>query len=309
MKKNLHLIEERFPHYTKQEQDFPNRFYHVFEKTTGEAHYQMMVDALKHAVEAKTYLPVLRLCHGEFILCVGRWMPKGFVRKIKFVIKSVLMEFGILPKIDYGGSASNGTSREKLPAKEFKRIREIWVDAARDISQHGFLAPAFNDRHSYVENIDKMCRFFQANGIRFGADNYFPFFGLYGYLAGPDFEALVKGRNVVAVTWLDEDRRKGLTATFQSMGAANINFLEVSPHAAVLEKIEPEKLEIEPDIAIFACGLGSAPMIQQFKGTHAVCIDAGFALDMLANQDLRGKRAWTLPDHLYDDYQKSKSEK
>lgn len=300
MKKDLTLIEERFPHYTKQEKDFPGRHYYAFEDIKSEAHYRMMADALREAVESKQHLPLLRLCHGEFILCVGRWMPKGFVRKIKFIVKSVLMELGILPKIDYKGGADNGTSREKLPSKEFKRIRRIWVNAAQDISQRGLLAPAFNDRHSYVENVDKMFRFFDRNGIRFNAENYVPFFGVYAYLASPDFDALVRGRNIVAVTWLDEARRKGLTDTFQAMGAANVDFIEVSPHSAVLETIDPTSLSVEPDIALFGCGLGSAPMIQQFRDTHTVCIDAGFALDMLANQKLRGKRAWTLPDHLYD---------
>ncbi|HAV13843.1 MAG TPA: hypothetical protein DCX06_10200 [Opitutae bacterium] len=299
MKENLHLIRERFPHYTKQEKDTQVRHFYNFSDELSETHYERMVAIIFEALDQKKYFPILRVCHGEFTLCVGRAVPKGLRRKINFFIKTILRNTGLMAKISYNGKKNDGFSREKLEGKDFKKIRRIWTSAAQSISKKGLIAPAFNDRHTYLEYTDKMMKFFRENKITFNAENYFTFFGVYAFLAGPDFEKAVKGRNIVAVTWLDEMRRSGLEKAFRSMGAANVDFIEVSPHTAVLETIDPSQLPHAPDIALFGCGLGSAPLIDQFKNQKTVCIDAGFILDMFANQSLRGKRVWTFPDNLY----------
>jgi hypothetical protein len=244
------------------------------------------------------------MSHGEFTLCVGRPFPPGAFRKVKHVLKTILREFGLMPMIDHKGKTKDGKSREKLTRREFYSIKARWTEAMREIGREGMIAPAFSDRVSYVEPIDGMFRFYQKNDIPFSESNFTPMFGVYAYLCGPDFEVLVKDKHVAAVTWFDDERESGLRTAFEQMGAASFTPVPVSPHNAALETVDPAKLEHEPDIVLFACGLGSVTLMHHFKDTNAICIDAGFALDVLANQELRGKRAWTLPDHLYDDFKR-----
>lgn len=303
MKSKLHLIREAFPHYSRSENDFPVRYYYAFSDAPGQEDYARMLDGISAAAENKKWFPLARLSHGEFHLCVGRPWPHGVFPKVKHICKTILRELGLMPMIDHQGKTNDGKSREKLTRREFYAIKAQWTEAMRDIGREGMIAPAFNDRHSYVEPIDGMFRFFQRNDILFSESNFTPMFGVYAFLCGPDFEALVQGKHVAAVTWFDEEREAGLRSTFQNLGATSFTPVPVSPHNAALETVHPDKLEHVPDIVLFACGLGSVTLMYQFKGTKAICIDAGFALDVLANQELRGKRAWTLPDHLYEEFQ------
>lgn len=304
MKDDMHLITEKFPNYSKSEKDFPVRYYYAFANEPSVVVYQRMADQLLAAATKKVWVPLLRMSHGEFTLCVGRPAPKKITQLPKYYLKNTLRRLGVMPMVDYRGNSkgdlNDGKSREKLTVQEFKQLKADWIAAMQVIGRQGIIAPAFNDRTSYVECIDGMIRFFNKNDIRFGSDNFAPMFGVYAFICGPDFRQLVAGRNVVAVTWLDEQRRKGIEHSCRQAGAATVNFIETSPHRAALETIDPAALPVEPDVALFACGLGAVPLIYQFRHTKAVCIDAGFALDVLANPELRGKRAWTLPDDLYD---------
>jgi hypothetical protein len=299
--KKLHLIEEKFPHYEKSQKDFPLRNYFSFTNDRSEVVYGKMVERLMGAASAQQWLSVMRFSHGEFDLCLGKPPPRniGLAGLARFYLGSFAKRFGIGNAVGYGGSLNDGKSRESLKFSEVSEAKKIWLQSMQQLSTNGLIAANFQDRPDSIDRIEPMRQFCEKHSIHLDADNYAPFFGVYAFICGPDFNQLVAGKHVVAVTWFDAEREAGVRKSCLDAGAASFEALPVSPHRAVLEPMDLSKLGQKPDVALFACGLGSAPRMLEFKDLNAVCLDAGFALDVLANPELRGKRAWTLPDYLY----------
>ncbi|MGJ8652851.1 MAG: hypothetical protein ACSHX8_06220 [Opitutaceae bacterium] len=316
MNHKLYLIKEKFPHYSRQEKEFPQRNYYAFTDERSEVIYEKMLDQLNDALVGKYWFPVIRIGHAHFSLCLGT-KPRanvGLLGRLRFYLHKLLKISGFVPAIAYGKPLQKanevGVSKERLNAGDVRKAKTIWLKSMQQLTRAGLVAGNFHDRADSEDRVRPLLKFSDENDILFTPENFAPLFGIYAFMCGPDFEAFISEKNIAVVTWINEERKTGIESTLIAAGASSVEFIPVSAEQAVFESIDPNCLDQVPDIALFACGLGSAPLMVAFKETNTVCIDCGFVLDVFAHQkELRGKRAWTLPDHLYDEYQKYKTEK
>jgi hypothetical protein len=290
----------RFPNFERHYELGTAPAYY-FEERDCRDWYRDMVSRIIESVEARRYLPVYRLGHGQFILALagpnGRALAerKGWYRN---PIDWLLIQL-LATKRDFrSGSPEYGWeeyTRDERPAAYL-----CFVDSLRRVAEAGILAPAFHRSASYSGFIPGIFDWLDANKIDLNRGNYHHVYSIYALMHGPDRKRLIAGRKVLVVSGLTDEKRSGINRGLTQLGATDVQFLAISPQKSLLECIDLSKLKGSVDLVLVGAGVGSASILVQLEPLGVPCLDVGFSLTTLGSPELRWNRPFCVPDDEFD---------
>jgi hypothetical protein len=263
-------------------------FSHLFpENSPARPQYEYFKQIINSAIDNKKYLPVMRMCDGEFIYSVGkkRGYHQGLFGEIKILISKVLR--------------SQTTSwGENYTRAQNRKLKKKFPEMLRFISEHGFIANHFLfTRHHFCEEyIGPMIKWYARNSIAIKSNNFTAFYFVYVLLNGPDSLSLFKNRNILVITSFREEKQKSTETELKRRGATGVFFHTISATRSMLDKLDLTPFAGKVDLVLIAAGIGSANILVQCEPLQVPCIDSGFCLECLANPAVRQERIYGVPD-------------
>lgn len=255
-------------------------------------------EVLSRAI-GKRFLPVVRFCDGEYIFILGDPRPSlrfnGLYRLyfwIKRFIKSRILHSRFIPETR-GLYRSGNYSR-----KELKDSREGYINDIKWISERGILAMQLDwNEHPFTEAFWPGLReIFLKNAISLRYENYFPFYFIYAFLAGPAGRDFFRHRRVLVINAATGEKREKIQKGLIDRGAKQVSWITISRERSLFDTIDVEPFINRIDIALVGAGVGKLHIFRQMEPLMAPCLDIGFFFEVLGNADMRFQRAYCCPD-------------
>lgn len=277
----------------------PTRAY-AFDDTDCRASYRRFADDVIAAVGARRYLPVYRMGDGEFSFALGaleevlpwhRLRPRQAARRI---LKRLTGRAG------EHRSGSPGYGWEVYSSAERRALVDRYATELAAIARQGYLALALDESPLYSRFLPYALDWFDARGIALHAGNYQHVYAMYVLMHGPDRDRLLRGRRVLVVNHADDARREAVTRGLQELGAAGVEWIQVSRDKSMLDRIDLSALSGPVDLALVGAGVGAANVLTQLAPLGVPALDVGFVLDVLAEPELRWNRPFCVADDEFD---------
>jgi hypothetical protein len=301
-------VEQRYPEFEKHFQAFRDhdprrgttRAYYFHPTDCRDWHNRMVEKML--AREPGRHFPVFRMSHGEFMLALGYRYPRHSGKSRLWCDAITLYHqfrrwTGLEPAFRSG---SHLNSYEEFTKQEVAAAEKAYIANLGSISREGILAAAFYDNPGYSEYFPDFFNWMDRRGIVLHTENYVPFYSVYALLAGSRLREIVDGRDVLITTSFRDDKAERLEACLMKLGARGVQCYATHPSKAIFERIDLSRIRSGVDVALVGAGVGAAAVIEQLRPLGALCIDAGFCLDMLAYPELRWERPYCAPDPIFD---------
>lgn len=294
-----YLIEQNFPGFSKTAALGMPKIY-AFDERPCEDWYREGMAPMFDAIGKDIHFPIFRISHGELHLALGRRLrpdasPKQKLAHCYHKIKQALR----LEHPHREGPTVNGTW-EVFSFKELEAARARYVPALRNIANEGLLAACFQTNAGYVEYFPDYFDWLDANEIPLNQSNYVPFYSIYSMVFGPDSSKIFENRSVLIVNYLPEAKQKVLREALAARGVSKVQFISIRSDKALFQDLDLSSVDGDVDVVLIGAGCGAAPMTEQLKPLKAVVIDAGFAIDALAQPEARWRRAFCIPDDEFD---------
>jgi hypothetical protein len=263
-------------------------FEHLFpENKSAREQYDVFKEIILHGAATHKYVPVMRMCDGEYIYSVGR--RKGYHEGILSVVKIMVAKFFRTQTTSWGENYTRSQNRQ---------LKKKFPDLLRFISKHGFIANHFfYTRHHFCEEyIEPMQKWYAKHGIAVDSAKFTSFYFVYVLLNGPDSLSLYKDKNILVITSFPESKRQSTAAELKRRGASGVFFQEISATSSMLDNPDLSRFAGKIDLVLIAAGIGSANILVQCESLNVPCIDSGFCLECLANPAVRQERIYCVPD-------------
>jgi hypothetical protein len=262
--------------------------------------YRRFADDVLAAADERRFLPVYRMGDGEFSFALGtpaerlplrRLRPRQVARRVLDVLTG-----------RRGGhrSGSPGYGWEVYSPRERRALLERYAADLRFVAERGYLALALADTPLYAAWIPEILDWLDARGVPLHAGNYQHAYAVYALMHGPDRERLLRGRRVLVVNHDDAARRAAIAEALAGAGAAETRFLPISRGRAMLERLDPRGAGGPVDLALVGAGVGAANVLRQLEPLGVPALDVGFALDIMAQPELRWRRPYCVADAEFD---------
>jgi hypothetical protein len=262
--------------------------------------YRRFADDVLAAVDEHRFLPVYRMGDGEFSFALGppeERLPLCRLRP-RQLARAVLNALAGRRGGHRSGSPLYGW--EVYSPRERRALLDSYAADLRLVAEHGYLALALSDSPQYGSWVDEILEWLDARGIPLHAGNYQHVYAVYALIHGPDRERLLRGRRILIVNHADAARQAAITAALARTDAARTQLISISREKAMLERLELRAVGGRVDLVLVGAGVGSASVLRQLEPLGAPALDVGFALDVLAQPELRWRRPYCVPDAEFD---------
>lgn len=264
-------------------------FEHLF-PTSGNAREQYVKFKIRifAGINQCKYIPVMRMCDGEYIYSVGR--KRGYHEGLFSVLKIFIATLFNTQTTSWG---------EKYSRTENKELKKRFVNNLKFISKHGYIANHFlyNRHHFCEEYIEPMKKWYAKHGIEMRPDNFVSFFFVYVLLNGPDSLDLFKNQKVLVLSSFAGEKITNIKSELKRRGALEVFFESVSATSSMLDVLEITSYKGKVDLVLIAAGIGSSNILCQCEPLSVPCIDSGFCLECIANPAVRSQRIFCVPDN------------
>jgi hypothetical protein len=115
-------------------------------------------------------------------------------------------------------------------------------------------------------------------------------------LNGPDCRLLYSNSRILVISSFSKEKKDNVNTELKQMGADVVYFINISPTNSMLDVIDINAFVDSVDIVLIAAGIGSSNILVQCQPLNAICIDAGFCLECLADSTIRSSRVFCLPE-------------
>lgn len=252
------------------------------------------------AIEQRKFLPVFRMSHGEFHFALGSKMEvegsfKTRIAMLKKIIKERLGIGDFLREF----SPQAGT-HEVLTKKEYLKIRQRVIDDLRWIADQGLVCACFHRTPGYIEYMPDIFDWLDDNLISLNAKNYFHFYFVYGLIFGHKQAELFRNRKIAIITSFPGEKRDRLHQALSTMGVSNLQCIEISSGRALFDRLKPRAVAPDTDLVLVGAGVGATNILRQLDYCKCPVMDVGFAIDALANPELRWRRPFCITDSEWD---------
>lgn len=257
------------------------------ENLSARDQYEKFREAILSGMDNRKYVPVMRMCDGEYIYAVGK--KKGYYQGFASVVKIQIS------RLLHNQPTSWGENYTRLQNLQLKRR---FPQLLKHIAEHGFIANHFlyTPSHFCEQYIEPLLNWYEKHGIPVNSNTYSAFYFVYVLLNGPDSLSLYKGRSILVITSFSEEKRQSTELELKRRGANNVSFQSISATSSMLDKPDLTSFAGKVDLVLVAAGIGSANILVQCEPLQVPCIDSGFCLECLANPELRQERIYGVPD-------------
>ena len=261
-----------------------------FEDAPAIEQYKRFKQEIENAITKKKFLPIMRMCDGEYIYCIGKKRNQSLtgLRAVKFYLGKILKRH-----VTSWGETYTRKQNVELKIKFPKMLKRI--------AAHGYIANHFvySPPHFCEEYIDPIIKWYKKNEIVLNSNNSTAFYFVYTLLNGPDSLSLFNNRNLLILSSFDEFKRTAVAKELKRRGAKNIEFRSISQTQSMLDSFDLSDFKGKTDIVLIAGGIGSANILLLCESLATVCIDSGFCLECLADSSKCIERPFCLPDSVF----------
>lgn len=301
-------------------EDFPE-IYQSNQKLTPDSHTQLMLEnktykqtydefcnTILDGIENRNFVPVYRMADGEFMFINSRFanityeksLITSIFKKLKFLFSKHTMygkkveinKYEILLNL-FDPNYKLVAHGEGYTKKESGRLEKNFLTYLKEIASHGKLALHFVKRGNklvYEESIYKFLNWVDANKIDINEKNYLPFYHVYAILNGKFRVKLFNNRRILIVTSYDLKKKNLLKDYFNKERAKKVSFIKISSNKSMFDQIDVKQYIGKIDLVLVGAGIGSINILMQLKPLSVPCIDVGYALECMANDNLRRDR-------------------
>ncbi|HEX6913062.1 MAG TPA: hypothetical protein VF142_21815 [Longimicrobium sp.] len=258
--------------------------------------YRRFADDVIAAADEHRYLPLYRMGDGEFSFALGaaeEMLPLHRLRPRQVAKRAWKWATG---RRGEHRSGSPGYGWEVYTPAERRALLGQYGRDLAFIARHGYLALALDESPLYARFLPRLLDWFDAHGVHLHAGNYQHVYAVYALLHGPDRDRLLRGRRIVVVNHADEARREAVTRGLRGSGAADVQWIGIGRSRAMLERIDPASVDRQADLALVGAGVGASRVVAQLGDLRCPVLDVGFALDVLADPELRWNRPFCVAD-------------
>jgi len=295
------LINLRYPHFEKHNEVFDTNDSYGFEEISCPDWYQEMVAKILEAMATQEFFPLYRMADGEYTFALGRrpqdsltfWQlsPRQMASRIKQVITG---------KAGHHRSGSAEYGWETYDKEEKKALRENFINSLQFVAQRGLLCMALDNGNTFGPFMPGIVDWLYEHDIPLNRNNFYHVYHVYALLHGPDRFKILSERNILVVTSLTAEKKQGIEKGLHQVGAASVQFMDISANKAMFDQIDLSKIQIPVDIVLVGAGVGSANILLQLAPLNTACLDVGFALTTMGNPGLRWNRPFCVPDDEFD---------
>ena len=245
-------------------------------------------DRIEGAI-GRSFLPVVRLCDGEYIFITGR--SRGSLRHW-FWYRWFLNMRDIqrrLSKKDYIAGGGRLYASGHYSSAERAAILPEYLKQLRWIADRGILAIQFAwsikpfDESAWPD----LKKAFDAHPIRLTATNYYPFYFVYALVAGPEAKRVFQNRRILVVNSTAGEKREAITKGLRKRGAASIDWLSISTDRSFYDRIDVSPYVGRMDLALVGAGIGKPNIFRQLEPLQVPCLDIGYYFEVLANEEAK----------------------
>ncbi|MBM4229363.1 MAG: hypothetical protein FJ184_01275 [Gammaproteobacteria bacterium] len=248
----------------------------------------------------KKFYPILRLSDGEYQALFGRrsWNSED---RITTNILRLAQHFRDWLRRGRGiyafteGVYSSGV----YDGHEVQAIRKALTDSIMlafskgRVALHLNVIPGRPFCEQYFKDIDSLI---DQLSLKFGADNYCPFYFVYAMLLGPYANRLYSARSILVVHSATGEKQSRITASLLRLGAARVRWVTISKDRSCFDVLSLSDLDLSMEICLVGGGLGKGNLIPQLAGFKGPVIDAGYVLECYADERLKFCRVYCASD-------------
>ncbi len=254
---------------------------------------------IEQAIESKKYLPVVRLCDGEYIFIIGKNIASkrlSFFKKLKINSKEFLKQL-INYKLVAGGE--NRYKSGTYTANERKVFLQTYLDNIRDISKSGIMALHLSwGNVPFTEGLwPKLKKHFDQNNIFIDSNNYVPFYFVYALLAGSKSKLIFENKNILVINGAKDEKRESIINQLYKRGVKKVIWKTISTDRSLFDKLDFDIVDLNVDLVLVGAGIGKLNILKQLSVLNVPCIDIGFYFEILANEKLKFERTMCYTDN------------
>jgi hypothetical protein len=258
--------------------------------------YRRFADDVLEAVEAHRFLPVYRMGDGEFSFALGALEEGLPLRRLRPRQLARRMLNRVTGRRGGHRSGSPGYGWEVYSPAERRSLLQAYAADLAAIARAGYLALALDSSPLYSRFLPPLLDWLDARGIPLHAGNFQHAYAVYALMHGPDRARLLRGRSILVVNHGGAARRETVGAGLLRAGAARVQWLDIARGRAMLERLDLRAVAEPVDLALVGAGVGAANVLLQLAPLGVPALDVGFALDVLADPELRWTRPFCVPD-------------
>jgi hypothetical protein len=174
---------------------------------------------------------------------------------------------------------------EEYNSTDLAGLRKSLQICISEISREGKLALYWNENglNAFTEYNRSMQNLFEGINITLNQNNYVPFHFGQALIANKSDE-LLKGKNVLFVSGIDDEEFKNLQKKIMAFGAKKVELYKCSSTSALNEDYSRIRLQVEPDIIFVAAGIGAAKILVDLHHLNCPVIDIGSFIHVLSER-------------------------
>ena len=295
------LINLRYPHFEKHNEVFDTNDSYGFEEISCPDWYQELVSHILEAMATHEFLPLYRMGDGEYTFALGRRIEDSLpfwqlsARQIAGRVKKMVTR-----KAGHHKSGSPEYGWEVYDQEEKKVLRDKFISDLRYVARRGLLCMGLDNGKSFGPFMPAIVDWFNEHHIPLNRKNFYHLYHVYVLLHGPDRFKIFSEKNILVVTSLTTEKKQGIEKGLNQIGAASVQFTNISANKAMFVQIDLSKIQSPVDLVLVGAGVGSVNILAQLATLNTACLDVGFALTTLENPDLRWNRPFCVPDDEFD---------
>jgi hypothetical protein len=246
----------------------------------------------------KEFLPIVRLCDGEYIFLVGKNIGSyrlGFLNRtllnFKESIKKTLM-------FNYQASGGNLYQSGNYNYSERNNILKTYIDNLKWISEKGILAMHFSwGKIPFTEGLwPSVKKIFDKNSILLTHSNYYPFYFIYAFLSSNDSNLLFENKRLLIINSADGRKKDNILESLYYRGAFSVDWVSISKDRSMFDKIKVDNFINLVDVVLIGAGVGKLNILRQLELLNVPCIDIGYYIEILADSSKKYDRTMCCTD-------------
>jgi hypothetical protein len=259
--------------------------------------YRIFTNIVELKLKEKKFYPIFRLSDGEFIFMIGRKFSqyrnfKKFYEIIQHIKRSI-----------YYGSFFYSSGRkgycETYKFYRINKLRSIFLEYLKNIANQGMLCFNYSNHLLTSPYQQEVNNILSRNDIKLNQNNYSQYYFVSGFFLGKKMFEIYQNKKILIFTSKIENRNIKLQNNLYKLGASNVEFYYTNLNHPMYDKIEINKIRLEPDLVLIAAGVGSSNILNQLTSLRCLCVDCGFLVDALSDFKLALKRPYYVNDFYY----------
>lgn len=260
--------------------------------------FKKFKEKIDYQINKKEFFPLFRLSDGEFIFILGRKFKQySFPINIYYFLNHIKRT--LYYRSTFYSSGRKGYC-ETYNYFKLNKLRSTFINQLKNISLKGVLCPNFSPHILTQPYQEDFTNFLSLNNINLNEKNYFQFYFVPGYFMGQEINTVYRDKRILIFTSDMNLRNENLKKNLIKFGAKKVDFYKTSLNTPMLDIIELNKVEDQPDIVLIGAGVGAVNILNQIEDLKCISIDCGFVVDALSDFNLAKKRPYYVNDYYYN---------